>query len=224
MQTHILIIEDHQDVYENLERKISSNFKETIISLAHNCDTGFGLIKKYKVTTPISILILDLTFKFIKPHTVIKDGKSLMATLKKEAIKIPTIIYSAHDEMAHIYPTINNYNPNGYVIKSSTSSRELLFAISQVLAGNTYYSQKVHELQLKRTKYAFSMDAIDEQIICLLPHINAMEDWRGKILKNKVPLSYKSIKKRIDVLCQKLDVDNEKQLLLKLQKLAILKH
>ncbi|MFD2916819.1 response regulator [Psychroserpens luteus] len=222
MQKHILIVDDHEDVFENLERKILSAFNDFKISIADNCDDGHDLIKKHKITNPISLLILDLTFKLVKPNAILTKGKSLLAILKKENIEIPTIIYSSHDEMEHIYPVITNYHPNAYVIKSNSSSKELLFAISEVLLGKTYFSQTVHKLQLKRFQYAFSMDNIDEQIIHFLPNANTMTDWEGKILKENVPISYKSIKLRIELLCQKLEVENEKQLLLKLQRLAIL--
>lgn len=222
MQKHILIVDDHEDVFENLERKIHTAYDDINISIADNCDDGYDLIKKYKIPSPISLLILDLTFKLVKPNAILTQGKSLLKILKKENIEIPTIIYSSHDEMEHIYPVITNYHPNAYVIKSNSSTKELLFAISEVLLEKTYFSQTVHKLQLQRFQYAFSMDNIDEQIIRFLPNANTMTDWEGKILKENTPISYKSIKLRIELLCEKLEVENEKQLLLKLQRLAIL--
>lgn len=220
MRNRILIIEDHEDVYENIRRKISSEFPNFQISIFDNCDDAFNQIKVKK--NEIVIIILDLTFKFLKPYSLIKNGNTLLKHLKDEKIKIPTIIYTSHDEMEHIYPVINNYQPSGFVIKSNSSSKELVFAINEVLLGKTYYSQIVHKLILKRTKFTFSLDEIDEQIILFLPHSNTMYDWEGRILRDGVPISYKSIKTRIDLICQKFEVENEKQLLLKLQKLAII--
>jgi len=222
MQKHILIVEDEQDTFENLERKIKTNFSDALVKVQSNCDVGFDYIKKSKITTPVSILVLDLTFKNQKPSDVLKGGKDLLKELKKEAIKVPTILYTSHDEMEHIHPIINNYQPSGYVIKSATSSEELLFAINRVLLGETYFSQRVHEQQSQRFKYASKIDEIDEQILQFLPDANSIKDWEGKVLKENVPLSHKSIKKRIDLLCDRLEVDNEKQLLLKLQRLAVL--
>ena len=220
MKNRILIIEDHEDVYENLKRKIFFEFPNFPISIFDNCDDAFNQIKSLK--NEIAFIILDLTFKYIKPYALIKNGKNLLKELKNAQINIPTIIYTSHDEMEHIYPVINNYEPNGYVIKSNSSNKELLLAINNVLKEKKYFSHIVHELMLKRTKYAFTLDEVDEQIIKILPNAVNMIDWKGRIFKDNVAISYKSIKSRIDMLCNKFEVENEKQLLLKLQKLAIL--
>jgi len=222
MKHHLLIADDHEDVYENLERKISLKFSAMEISSAETCDKAYSLILKNKVLNPITILVIDLTFKGYTPNTKLKHGRHLLSKLKNEMFAIPTIVYSSHDDMEHIYPIIKNYNPQGYIIKSNTSNRELLFAIEEVINGKSFFSSKVHKLQMKRVKYDKSLDDIDEQIVNFLPNTNSITDWDGKVLKENVPLSYKSIKKRIDLLCDKFEVSNEKQLLLKLQTLAIL--
>lgn len=222
MKKHILIVDDHEDIYENVERKIRAIYPSFIVSIADNCDAAFRIIKQHKMSNPVHILILDLTFKSLHPQALLKKGQDLMAALQKENQLIDVIIYSSHDEMSEVHPVLNNYQPKGYVIKSNSSSQELLLALKNVLLERTYYSQRIHELQLKRIQYSYAIDEIDQQIIRVLPNTNSMSDWEGKILKDGVPLSYKSIKSRIDILCQKLGQENEKQLLLKLQKLAII--
>lgn len=222
MEQHLLIVEDQQDVFENLNSKITGHFPSFTIEIADNCDAAFQYIKKHRVLNPVTIIIVDLTFKWLNPNAILKTGKDLLRALSAEQLTIPCLIYSSHDEMEQIYPVITNYDPNGYVIKSNTSSDELLFAIGQVLKGKRYYSQRIHELQKQRLFYAINIDSIDEKIIELLPKINAIIDWEGQIYKGNTPLSYKSIKKRIDKLCASLKVENEKQLLLKLQRLAII--
>lgn len=222
MKKHILIIEDEQDTFENLERKISNKFLDAIVSVASSCDKGFDYIKQHKVNNPITLLVLDLTFKNYLQTPVIKGGKQLLKTLKENQINTPTIVYSSHDEMEHIHPVLNNYHPQGYVIKSSSSSEELLFAIERVQLGETYFSQRVHQQQMQRFKFASKIDEIDEQIITLLSEVDSIKDWKERFEKGEISISYKSIKKRIDLLCDRMEVDNEKQLLLKLQRLAII--
>jgi DNA-binding NarL/FixJ family response regulator len=222
MKQHILIIEDEQDTFENLERKITHKFPEALVQVASSCDKGFDYIKKHKITHPISLMVLDLTFKNPKETPIIKGGKQLLKTLKENNICIPTIVYSSHGEMEHIHPVLNNYHPNGYIIKSSNSSDELLFAMERVLVGENYFSQQVHQQQLQRFKYASNIDEIDEQIIQLLPNTDSIKNWEEKIEKGEIAISYKSIQKRINLLCDRLEVDNEKLLLLKLQRLAVI--
>lgn len=222
MKEHILIIEDEQDTFENLERKISNKFSDATVSVASSCDKGFDYIKQHKINNSVTLLILDLTFKNYLEPPVIKDSKQLLKVLKENQIFIQTIVYSSHDEMEHIHPVLNNYHSQGYVIKSSNSSEELIFALERVAKGETYFSQRVHQQQLQRFKYASKIDAIDEQIINLLPQVDSIKDWKERFENGEISISYKSIKKRIDLLCDRLEVDNEKQLLLKLQRLAIL--
>ncbi len=222
MKQHVLIVEDQQDVFENLNAKITKQHPHFLLKIADNCDDAYKYIRINQVSDPVTLLIVDLTFKWLKPNAMLKTGKSLLRALKEQELNIPIIIYSSHDEMEHIHPIISNYSPNGYVIKSNTSTNELLFAISEVLNDKRYFSQLIYEMQKQRLIYTVNIDSIDEKIIELLPQINAIDDWNGKIYKDNTPLSYKSIKKRIDNLCISLEVENQKQLLLKLQKLAIL--
>lgn len=219
---HILIIEDEQDTFENLERKINDKFTNALVSVSSSCDKGFEFIKQYKTNNPVTLLVLDLTFKNHLENQVIKSGNQLLNVLLNNKINIPTIVYSSHDEMEHIHPIMNNYHPKGYVIKSSNSSEELLFALERVLINETYFSQRVHQQQLKRFKFASNIDKIDEQIIKLLPNTDSIKDWNDRIENDEITISYKSIKKRIGLLCDRLEVENEKQLLLKLQRLAII--
>ena len=222
MKKHFLIVEDEQDTFENLERKINNKFPDSQISVASNCDLGFDCIKQNQISNPVTLVILDLTFKNHSDHLVLKSGNQLLKALLKYNNNIPTIVYSSHDEMEYIHPVMNNYHPQGYVIKSSNSSEELLFAMERILVGETYFSQRVHQQQLQRFKYTSNLDAIDEQIIILLPITDSMKDWNERIESEEITISYKSIKKRIDLLCDRLEVANEKQLLLKLQRLAII--
>lgn len=219
---HILIIEDQQDTFENLERKINNKLTNSLVSVASNCDQGFDYIKQNIITNPITLMVLDLTFNNQAQDISIKSGNQLLKVLKNNNINIPCIVYSSHDEMEFIHPVMNNYHPQGFVIKSSNSSEELIFAIERVFVGENYFSQRVYQQQLQRFKYASNIDEIDEQIISLLPITSTIKEWKKRIENKEITISYKSIKKRIDLLCDRLEVDNEKQLLLKLQRLAVI--
>lgn len=222
MNKHILIVEDQQDVSENLQRKIKDVFQDTSVSIAHTCDLGFQLINQVKISNPVNLLILDLVFKNTSDNDFLKKGTHLIKKLKENKLNIPTIIYTTHNELNHIYPVINNYNPEGYIIKSHNSTQELLLGISRVLNGETYYSQLVHNLLMNRYKYEFQMDEVDIQIIKLIPEINCLTDWEQKIYKKEVALSTKAIKNRIQKLLLKFEVENEIQLALKFEKLGFL--
>lgn len=219
--SHILLVEDHQDVFENIERKIKARYSDYKISLATNCDDGFKQLLQYKQTKPVKVVILDLTFTTTNKHSILKTGRDFIKAKHKEGLNTSIIVYSAHDSLLHIQPTID-LGVEAYVIKTHNSSEELMFAVNRVINNEHFFSDKVNKLLLKRARYEHHLDEIDEQIIKHLPQASDMMDWQNTIPGKKGFLSYKSIKLRIDKLCLKFEVENEKQLLLKLHRLALL--
>lgn len=220
-KNHILIVDDHQDIRENLLSKLRLDYPNFQISVASSCDLAVDLINRNKLKNPVNVLILDLTFKNNTLH-VLKSGRALLKLLKENNILIPTVIYTSHDELEHIHPIINSYNPLGYIIKGDDTYEELLFAIQKALKGYKHYTHEVHIALKRRVVFEFDLDKVDEQIIIILPYCTSMQDWEGKILKDNVPLVYKSIHNRIKNLLIRFEVDNEKQLLLKLQRLGFI--
>jgi len=218
---HILIIDDHQDILENLEYKIGRDFTTFNVSIAKNCDEAYDYIKRSKLKDPVTLLIVDLTFKK-KRHCILTGGKALLKELQIHEISIPTIIYTSHDELEHIHPVIKSYQPNGYVIKTDDSYDDLVFGIKKALKGQRHYTFEVQQALKKRVVFEFDLDDVDSQIIALLPDCSSMQDWKGKILKDGIPIVYKTITNRIKSLFKRFEVDNEKQLLLKLYALGFL--
>ena len=147
---HILIVEDEQDTLENLIGRITDAFPNYKISSAFDCDEGFRILNSSKVEAPVDLLITDLTFRRQPESRQLKDGQALLQKIKDLRYKIPRIVYSSHDELKFIHPVMQNFEPEGYVLKSSDSTSELLLAIPRILKGKTYYSQEVLTNQKKR--------------------------------------------------------------------------
>ncbi|MAO52779.1 MAG: hypothetical protein CML16_18160 [Pusillimonas sp.] len=219
---HILIVEDEQDTLENLKGKLTDAFPAYKISSAFDCDEGFRILNSSKVESPVDLLITDLTFRRQPESRVIKDGQALLQKIKELKYKLPRIVYSSHDELKFIHPVMQNFQPEGYVLKASDSSSELLLAIPRILKGESYFSQEVHTNQQKRFAFALQLDDIDKKIIEYLPDINCITDWDELYEAGRLPIKYKSVNKRLQSIFEKMDVSNEKQLLLKLYQQAII--
>lgn len=219
---HILIIEDEQDTLENLIGKITDAFPTYKVSSAFDCDEGFRILNSSKVESPVDLLITDLTFRRQPESRVIKDGLNLLEKIKTLNYKLPRIVYSSHDELKFIHPVMQNFEPEGYVLKSSDSTSELLLAIPRILKGDSYYSQEVLASQKKRFVFAMQLDDIDQKIIQYLPDVSCINDWDDLYEAGKIPIKYKSVNKRLQSIYEKMDVSNEKQLLLKLYQQAII--
>lgn len=219
---HILIIEDEQDTLENLVGRMKTVFPDSKISSAFDCDEGFKILNSSKIENPVSLLVTDLTFRRQPETRIIKDGYALLEKIQELGFSMPRIVYSSHDELKFIYPVMKNLRPEGYVLKARDSTDELLLAISKVIHGATYYSQEVHNTQRKRLEYALQLDETDMKIIDLLPDVTSITDWDSLFEKGKLHIKYKSVNKRLNSIFEKMGVENEKQLLLKLHQLAII--
>lgn len=219
---HILIVEDEQDTLENLTKRIGAAFPDLRISTAFDCDEGFRILNASKVEFPVELLITDLTFRRQPEFRALKNGMELLQKLKILNYSLPRIVYSSHDEQQFIHPVMKNFEPEGYILKARDSTEELILAIRRIIQGQNYYSQEVLNSQKQRFFFAEQLDPIDEKIIEYLPDINSITDWDTLYETGKMPIKYKSVNKRLHAIFEKLDVTNEKQLLLKLQKMAII--
>ncbi|AGC76236.1 DNA-binding NarL/FixJ family response regulator [Nonlabens dokdonensis] len=222
MKPHILIVEDIEDIFENLQNKLNIVYPDYKISVSDNCDLALHEIQRHLSNQKVTLLILDLSFNHIKPTVRLKTGNDLLNKLKTLKITIPTIIYSVFSEMTQVYPVMSKYEPEGYVVKSNNSSHELLLAIQKILDGDKYYSHKIHEEQLKRYQYSHKLDDVDLQIIKHLPEISTINQWENRIFLKEVALSQRSIYKRLIRIRADFHVDNDKQLVIKLYKLALI--
>ena len=210
----IVLVDDHQDTLENLSRKIPTEIQGTQIFAVGNCDAAYYFIQQHP---DLKLLIVDLTIQNASKFTL-KQGKDLLRQLKKDQLSIPTIIYTDHHDLETIFPIIDNYEPMGFVLKNNFGNEDLFHAIKKVLRGEPHYVHKVN-MQLKvRTKFEYKIDSTDEKIINHLPHIEHNKDWES----TNIGLSERAVRNRLERLRSDFAVDNNVQLLLKLQRLGFL--
>lgn len=222
MTQHLLIADDHGDIQQNLSRNIQEAFPDWQISLAETCQKAYDVINFQKTTNPVDFLILDLTFKVYDSNAVLQQGRHLLRRLKEEKSDIKVLVYTEHNELIHIAPIIKNYEPWAYIIKSITSTDEVVLALKNVLKGRKFYSHDAHLALKRKAIYEFKLSDFDLQIIDALPAMNSMEDWKSHVFEGKNPPHYKTIRKHINELHVKFGVDNDKKLVLKLRDLGIL--
>ncbi len=221
----ILIIEDQQDVFENLERHLCKTYPDYEIKTAVNCDEGFRVIKNSIQKNNLSLVILDLTFNIKSQNVIIPDGKSLLKELKKNNYKIPVVVYTSHDESILVASILDNFNINGFVVKSYNSTKELLFAIEKALEGDYFYSHSINKLIQNKLKFKNVIDGLDMLILEKLPNTTSKKQWEVAIPNASSPsgfISYNAIKTRLDKIKDVLNVDNDKQLVLKLRQIGFI--
>jgi hypothetical protein len=108
------------------------------------------------------------------------------------------------------------------LLKDNLNTTELLFAINQILLGETYYTHIVHQKILKRSIIQISMDDVALQILQELPNHTKLSNMVGSIKKDGKFMKIRSIESKLSKLRLTLNAKNNTDLVLKAKELGII--
>ncbi|WP_235298748.1 response regulator [Portibacter marinus] len=128
--TLVFIIDDHRLVLDGLRMLIESSDALELAGMADNGKEGIQRVADSKA----DILLLDIEM----PHM---NGIEVCKTIK---IKLPDVKIIALTMLVQpsIISAMKKAGADGFIVKN-TGSKELLFAIQQVIQGEEYYSAEV---------------------------------------------------------------------------------
>lgn len=202
----ILMIDDHPMIIEGYKNTIMATKKETLtlkIDMAHNCDEAIRLIRKsLAIKNPYNILFVDIS---IPPSSdgKIADGQDLAQIAREISNQSKIIILTMFNEPYRIQSIIQNIDPEGFLIKSDLTSRELASAFQAVLKNPPFYSTTVTNYIKQEYTNKIKLDATDRKILQLLS-----EGVRTKNLHLHIKLSTSAIEKRKKNLRKTFALDN----------------
>ncbi|WP_452222300.1 response regulator [Lacinutrix salivirga] len=202
----ILTIDDHPMIIEGYKNTIMATKKETLtlkIDMAHNCDEAIRLIRKsLAIKNPYNILFVDIS---IPPSSdgKIADGQDLAQIAREISNQSKIIILTMFNEPYRIQSIIQNIDPEGFLIKSDLTSRELASAFQAVLKNPPFYSTTVTNYIKQEYTNKIKLDATDRKILQLLS-----EGVRTKNLHLHIKLSTSAIEKRKKNLRKTFALDN----------------
>lgn len=130
--TTIVLAEDHQIVRESLRLMLETQSDIQVVGETGNGLEARQLTEKHKP----DVLISDMMMPGLSGLEVARAAKRVSPATK-------VIVLSMHDAESYVVEALNA-GATGYVLKKG-SSRELIFAIRQVLAGNLYLSPSLNE-------------------------------------------------------------------------------
>lgn len=126
----IILIDDHPLVRQGLSQLLIFHPPLRMAASAESAGEGIELVRKHKP----DLVILDLSL----PKA---DGLDVIKQLKSELPKLPILIVSMHDESVYAERVLRA-GARGYVMKKE-SSEKILKAISTVLRGEIYVSERI---------------------------------------------------------------------------------
>lgn len=220
-EVKILFVDDHAVILKGVVSMLKeiTDYVFTIVTKL-NCDDAYDAIIMANKTAPFDIIFSDLSFS--QTNLKIKSGEALIKILNQEFPNLKKGIITGHSETNRVFNVIENIKPSVYLLKDNLNTNELVFAINQMLLGETYYTHIVHQKILKRSIVQISMDDVALQILQELPNHTKLSNMVGCIKKEGKLLQKRSIESKLSKLRLTLNAKNNTDLVLKAKELGII--
>lgn len=209
----ILMTDDHPMIIEGYQNTLLATKKESqnlIVDFATNCDESLALINKSIALGEIyTVYFFDISMPASKDGKI-KSGEDLALYVRAKSPRSKIVMLTMFDESYRIHRVINNINPEGFLIKSDLTSRELASAFQAVLNNPPFYSGSVNQ-SVKRTRFSnLEVDEVNHRILYLISR-----GMKNKDIAKEMELSLSSIEKKKKLLKEifKVDEGDEKTLL-----------
>jgi DNA-binding NarL/FixJ family response regulator len=195
MEQHIsiLMVDDHPMIIEGYQNTLLATKKENQnlkIDIALDCDMANELIKKAAKKTPYDVLFFDISLPPSKDGQI-TSGEDLAKIARKYLPNAKIVILTMFNESFRILNIIKGINPEGFLIKSDLTSRELAEAFQHILENPPYYSSTVNNFLNTTVTNKIYVDEINRKILHLLS-----QGVKTKGLIDYIDLSMSAIEKR----------------------------
>ncbi len=195
------MIDDHPPIIEGYKSILSFNPHGYILETteAYSCETAYKAI--IDVEHPFDIIFLDLNLPAF-PEKKINSGDDLIPLIRRHHANAKIVVLTSHTEFLSLFKVLDEYKPEGFLVKSDFKSHELLTAFHELVQGNKYYSATVIGHQKQWDERNKVMDSYNRQILLLLS-----QGVKTKNLPGLLHLSKSAIDKRKAIIKQIFGID-----------------
>lgn len=190
----ILMTDDHPMIIEGYQNTLIATKKENQelkIDIANSCDESIKFMNKaISLENPYDILFMDIS---LPPSSDGKytSGEDLAIFARKIMPKSKIVILTMFNESYRIHNIVKTINPEGFLIKSDLTSRELASAFQAVINNPPFYSGTVNSIIRKTISNDIIVDDVNRKILHLLS-----QGVKTKSLTDHINLSMSAIEKR----------------------------
>lgn len=188
------MIDDHPMIiegYQNTLQFTKKSKQELTIDIANNCDEAVKLMdKSISLQLPYNVLFVDIS---LPPSTdgSMSSGEDLAEYARKVLPNAKIIVLTMFNESFRIHNIIKTIDPEGFLIKSDLTSRELASAFQAVLYNPPFYSGTVNSHLRKTIATDIIIDDKNRKILHLLS-----QGIKTKNLVSHLDISLSAIEKR----------------------------
>ncbi len=203
----VLVSDDLDCINEGVVSVLNKLKVKNIAQVAYCDDAYLQIEKAIADNLPFELLITDLSFATDHRKQKYPSGEALIGTLKQKHPNLKIIVYSVEDKLQKVRNLMLNNNLDAYVCKGRHGLNQLIEAITEVYAGQTYLSPQVKNALNK--KLSVEISDYDIKILKLLSYGLSQKDISEDFIKNSInPSSLSSIEKRIGKLCDHFKANN----------------
>ncbi|AUC82583.1 response regulator transcription factor [Lacinutrix sp. Bg11-31] len=209
----ILMTDDHPMIIEGYQNTLLATKKESqnlIIDFATNCDESLELINKsISLGEFYTVYFFDISMPPSKDGKF-KSGEDLAMYVREKSPRSKIVMLTMFNESYRIHHVINKINPEGFLIKSDLTSRELASGFQAVLNNPPFYSGTVNQ-SIKKTRFSnLEVDEVNHRILYLISR-----GIKNKDIAKEMGLSLSSIEKKKKLLKEifKIEEGDEKTLI-----------
>jgi DNA-binding NarL/FixJ family response regulator len=190
----ILMTDDHPMIIEGYQNTLLATKKdsqELKIDIANSCDESIKCMNQaIALDYPYDVLFMDIS---LPPSSDGKytSGEDLAMYARSIMPKAKIVILTMFNETYRVHNIVKTINPEGFLIKSDLTSRELASAFQAVLANPPFYSGTVNKIIRKTISTDLVVDEVNRKILHLLS-----QGIKTKSLTDYIDLSMSAIEKR----------------------------
>jgi DNA-binding NarL/FixJ family response regulator len=201
----IVIVDDHPIVCEGLSRLIKhkSNGKLNVVGLADNEEDALRIVTELKP----DLVIVDVFLKGFNGVELVKQIKELYPDMK-------ILMLSMHDEFLYAERAINA-GADGYIMKQE-SSDDITKAIEKVLDGQTYVSERMSAMLLRKKARGCADKALPASLLTereLEVFQMLGTGWTTRRIAEELNLSIKTVETYSTRIKEKLGLNNSNELI-----------
>lgn len=189
----ILLIDDHHMILEGYKNVLSKTDIEAInltVDTADDCDLAWRKIEGGNY----HVVFLDINFP-VSEESKILSGEDLGMKIRSQFPEIKIIILTILEDSFRLRNILGNINPEGFLLKGETTSKELVRCFEKVMTAPPYYGTRISKVLHSNSIRSTSIDEIDRIILYqlslgtktkdLTEHVNlslrAVEDRKRKL-------------------------------------------
>ena len=202
----ILMTDDHPIIIEGYQNTLLATKKDSqhlVIDIANTCDQSVEMMNRsIENEEEYDVLFMDISLPPSEDGEI-TSGEDLSRYARTILPNAKIIILTMFNEPYRIHNIIKEINPEGFVVKSDLTSRELSSAFQAVVNNPPFYSTTVTGF-LRRTHASdIEIDEIDRKILYLLS-----QGIKTKSLTKHLGISTSSVEKRKKNLKELFEVED----------------